>query len=354
MAISSKYKNISRDYTNGVARYGNDSALRKELRDQSNPKNAEAIEALKAQLKKEVDDQIAQRRAVFRQLDDPKRNNPVISGKLLKAKNADEQQTNKNIEQIIRRLSLFGVSAKRGKDGSVSFKNMNEGGEPTMVYDVTKLKQMKLETFQESAAGTIRREAADYLIKYFDVMIEAAKAGDLNELVMGYVAACKNNDEERKAELKEKITAASDCKKAKAELENLKESLSDEEKKFVEELDAEICGNDDGESKLDTSKDTPVKESGTDSGCSTGDTKAATGGDTAKSEDDTQKKLEKSASTAGTDNKESFEQLLSAATEGTAISDIGRNAMLDYITEAVASGNMDSDVAITLTSMVRL
>ena len=353
MAKNVGYENISRNYSGGVARYGyNLTPLQKELRDSSNEKNREAIDALKKQLRDEVEDQRAQRSSIFRRKDNPKENNPVIMDrKILRAKNADEKQTNNNIERIIARLASFGVETKRDKTGRVSFKTMKEGGNQSMEYNVTKLKQMKLETFQESAAGTITNEAAGYLLKYFDIMIEAAEAGDLNELVTDYVAACKAGDESKKEGLKEKISAAADCKKAKADLESLKDTLSDEEKKFVEELDSEICGgeNDDDDDAA------PTEESGEDGeNCGWGRTTTKDVKDVSGKPEELGKKAASAANKAGTDNKGAFEELLSAAAESTGISDIGRGALLDYVTEAVAAGEMDTDVATALASLATI
>lgn len=350
MAKNIGHTNVIRDYSGGVARYRYDQTpLQKELRDLSNPRNREAIAKLKSQLIDEVEDQRAQRRSVFRQPTDPHKNNPVLTGKLLKAKKADEKQTNNNIERIIARLASFGVKTNRDKAGNVSFSPMNEGGNIAMAYDVTRLKQMKLETFQESAAGSITTEASDYLLKYFDIMIEAAKAGDVNELVSDYVAACKDGNAEKKEELKEKIQKVSDCKAAKAELESLKETLSDEEKKFVEDLDKEICGN------CDNNEDAPTEEStsaGTDCGASPETQKVAD--NTVAKANDIGKKAESAASKAGKDNKGAFEELLSAAAESVGISDIGRNAILDYVVESVSSGKMDADDATVITQLMTL
>lgn len=322
-------------------------------------KNAEVIAALKSALKQQLDIQAAQRRAIFRQSGsvnghekNPKDYNNINTGDCLKARNYDAKQTTKNINLIIQQLAKFGVKADRDRSGGVSFKNVNEGGQINMVYDVTKLKQMKLETYQENAAGNITKEATDYLLKYFDVMIEAAKGEDVNVLAMDYVAACKAGDDAKKTELKEKISAVSDCKNAKEELKALREKLSDREKAFVDDLDAEICGEKD---TAEGDPEEPVQESGEETGGETGgspETQKAVD-DTVKSAEDLEKKIEKGAKKAGDDNKEAFDQLLSAASES-AISDTGREAMVDYITESVAVGEMDADEAMLLTTLMSM
>lgn len=344
MAKNVGHSNVIRDYSGGVARYKLDQTpLQKELRDLSNPKNREAITKLKCRLIDEVEDQRAQRKTIFRQPKDHNKNNPVLTGKLLRAKKADEKQTTKNIEQIITRLASFGVKTNIDKAGRVAFSTMNEGGNATMAYDATQLKQMKLETFQESAAGTISKEVSDYLLPYFDIMIERAAAGDVNEMISDYITACKDGDDAKKEELKEKIQKVTDCKKAKADLESLKEKLSDEEKKFVEDLDAEICGE----------KEAPTEESGEAECGGSPETQKAAADTTAKAAE-LNKKAETAVSKAGKDNKDSFEQLLSAAAESVGVSDIGRNAVLDYVVESVAAGEMDTDDATIVTQLMTI
>lgn len=359
---NTKYGNVQRDYSSGVARYTmKKSKVEAKLQDQSDPKNAEAIASLKAQLKQISEEQAARRRAVFRQAD-PK-DNTVLTGKTLRAMEYDTKQASKSIADIIRKLSKFGVKTDQDRSGKFSFKNVNEGG-PKM-YDVTQLKKMKLETFQESAAGKITQEATDYLLKYFDVMIEEAKGEDINTLVTDYVAACKSGDESKKEELKAKIDAASDCKNAKKELEALREKLSDKEKAFVDELNEEICGNKEeknpeGKSEecpegAEASGEEPVQESGEEAGGqpAAGSDPAKDSGNPPKAAADLSKKIQKGADKTGSDSSEAFEELLSAASEST-ISDVGRNAIIEYVTESVAAGEMDVDDAVLLTELVSM
>ena len=347
MARNAGYADIERNYDGSIARY---KYKRTGAQNHQDDDTRKMIDLLKNQLKSEVADQFAQHQSIFRQTRNPKDNNPIARGRILKAKNADEKQTNNNIERIIRMLASLGVKTNRDKVGRVTFTNINEKGGTVMKYDVERLKQMKLETFQENAAGTITTEATNYLLAYFDVMIEAANIGDANELVMDYVAACKDGDEDKKAELKEKLIELGKCKKTKKELSSIRETLSDKEKKFVDDLDKEICsggsGSKDAEESLGESADEGANSSESDVGK---DREKQL-----KSMGNIKKNLESGVKNAGTDSKDSFEQLLSAASESAAISDIGRGAMLEYVTESVASGNMDADTEILLTSLVRL
>lgn len=344
--LDNKLDNIERNYDGPVARYTRKkSEEEKKLQDPDNWENDDNIYELKDTLRGLINAQAAQRRTIFRQTGDPKNSNVVLTGEYRKARDSDVRETKNSINHVIQQLARYGVSVKRDRAGKVSFGHLKEGGPNKMVYDVAELKKMKLETFQESAAGRITKEATDYLLKYFDVMIEEASGEDINTLVTDYVAACKESDEEKKSELKGKISAKADCKKAKEELAGLKEKLSDDEKKFVDELDEEICGTKEPEEGVDDSD--PVNESGEDTG-SADDSSSNSGEDVEK---DINAKAKKSADKAGEDNKEAFDQLLSAASESV-ISDVGKEALLEYMTESVALGDMDADDAIALATLM--
>lgn len=343
-----KLDNIERNYDGPVARYTRKkSEEEKKLRDPDDWENDDKIYELKDTLRGLINAQAAQRRTIFRQTTDSKNSNKVLTGDCRKARDSDVRETKNSINHVIQQLARYGVSVKRDRAGKVSFGHLKEGGPNKMMYDVTELKKMKLETFQESAAGRITKEATDYLLKYFDVMIEEASGEDINTLVTDYVAACKESDEEKKSELKGKISAKADCKKAKEELAGLKEKLSDDEKKFVDELDEEICGTKEPEEGTGNS-DNPVNESGEEDTGSADDSSSNSGEDVEK---DINAKAKKSADKAGEDNKEAFDQLLSAASESV-ISDVGKEALLEYMTESVALGDMDADDAIALATLM--
>lgn len=238
-------------------------------------------------------------------------NRKAERGDQLKGRLAHHKDLKKKIDDTVSELRRLGCSVNPDalKRGKIVYK---EGVENTM-FSMTDIKSMKLDIFEENAAGKITDNMRDYMLTVIesvtpavermdayleavaekmnakrdhfvkfvqeslnvglinmrqhevlmelaqdDFMFEGPQPEDIPAMVMAYIEAAKEGNEEAKAEIKKDIDEAKEVKEMKdnaeaeavtegadcsivEKLESLKCKLTDEEKAMAEKFDQMIA-----------------------------------------------------------------------------------------------------------------
>lgn len=288
----------------------------------------EMIQNLKSQLEKEV----SHYADITREVTNPRGVNEV--GTQAKGRQNDIKVTKNNINKLVSDLSKQGVRVKQHSIWS-NFKVVYEGGYDIM--DRNEIKQMRLDVYEDAASGKISENMKEYLLTYLeyvdmqlqkenayteavtniiekkrsdfidyversremgyidnrqyevmlemsgeDFMFETPTPDDIPDLVMQYLEAAKDGDEEAKEQIKEKLDTAKELEKAanseddevtegacetiKDKIKELKIKLTDEEKEIVDKLDEKMkeAMGDECEGEESEGSDEPEGEDGKD------------------------------------------------------------------------------------------
>lgn len=256
----------------------------------------------------------------------------------------DTKQITKEIGELRKALGFYGIRVIPDAlmSGKVVYK---EGGQD--MYTEQKLKEMKLQVYKENAAGEISPAITRYLTTYFDIKMESAK-NNIENLVAEYLEACKSGDDEKKEEVKEKMSNGSNdgdekISALKEKLEEAKKYLTDDEKKAAENLEKKIEAGEDVDVPTNESGEMPDGTSATDAN-GTGKPNNSTKATVPKNTDDAEKLLDATG--------KELDNLIDATTESVGLSEDACEKLMDYITESVASGTMDSDRANYIASVI--
>lgn len=336
-----KYQRVTNDRT-GELQY---------IRKPSSLENDEELDRLDSvripELKNKLEALVALRSKMTRDISN--RDLVPFKGKERSMRKYDTKQITKEIEKLKHALNFHGVRVIPDAlmNGKVVYK---EGG--YNMYTEQKLKEMKLQVYQENAAGEISPAVTKYLTAYFDIKMESVK-NNIDGLITEYLEACKSGDEEKKEEVKEKMSSGSDdgrdekISELKKKLEEAEKYLTDDEKKAVKELQEKIDAGEDVDAPTTESGETPTADTDvTSTNTNTTSKKPANPENSTvpKNTDEAEKLLD-------TTSKE-LDNLMNATTESVGLSEEAQEKLMDYIVESVAAGTMDSTRADNIVSII--